>query len=193
MLTLQKLGNVMNAVVNRAINTSIRLVGFGGLVISLMFVMNLSAKQANDSLKGIKNFRAISEQLASSGMPNDTDLSKLKNEGFMHVISLIPGEFKDERATVESLHMSFEQIEVDWNQPKLRDFEKFVGLMKQYGNDKVLLHCRLNYRATAFAYLYQVTQKGVPRDQAMKTMHSVWHPEGVWLEFIESVLQHYQR
>jgi protein tyrosine phosphatase (PTP) superfamily phosphohydrolase (DUF442 family) len=180
----------MKALLNKVIASMIKI---GALALSLMIAMNLSAQETNDSLQEIKNFRVFTEQLASSGMPIDNDFTMIKHAGFKHVVNLIPGDFSAEKQVVESMQMSFAQIEVNWEQPKLQDFQTFVSLMQDYGDDKVLVHCKLNYRASAFAYLYQVTQQGIPQDQAMKTMHSVWQPEGVWLEFIESVLQHYQR
>jgi len=90
------------------------------------------------------------------------------------------------------LEMSFEQIEVDWHEPKLSDFQTFVKLMNKYKQDKVLVHCRLNYRASAFAYLYQTTQLGMDEAIAKPQLLSVWQPEGVWLEYIEMIQQHYQ-
>jgi len=64
--------------------------------------------------------------------------------------------------------------------------------MKKYQGDKVLVHCQLNYRASAFAYLYQVTQLKIDKQEAFKMMATVWEPEGDWAEFIETVEAHYQ-
>ena len=75
---------------------------------------------------------------------------------------------------------------------KLADFQKFVELMSKYQQDKVLVHCRLNYRASAFAYLYQTIQLGIDEAIAKRQMLSVWQPEGIWLDYINSVQQHYQ-
>lgn len=144
------------------------------------------------SLDHIKNFRALSPIFASAGMPNLTDLALLKQSNYQHIINLIPGDYSEEQQQITALEMSFEQISVDWHEPKLADFKQFVKLMKKYQQDKVLVHCRLNYRASAFAYLYQTTQLGIDEAIAKRQMYSVWKPEGTWLAYIEMIQQYYQ-
>jgi len=144
------------------------------------------------SLDDIKNFRALSPILASAGMPETTAFALLKQGNYQHVINLIPGDFSEEQQQLSTLGMSFDQIEVDWHEPKLSDFQRFVKLMNKYQQDKVLVHCRLNYRASAFAYLYQTTQLGMDEAIAKRQLLSVWQPEGTWLAYIEMIQQHYQ-
>jgi len=153
---------------------------------------NKSSSRETMSLVHIKNFRALSPIFASAGMPESTDLALLKQNDYQHIINLIPGDFSKEQQHISELEMSFEQIEVDWHEPKLSDFQTFVKLMSKYKQDKVLVHCRLNYRASAFAYLYQTTQLGMDEEIAKPQLLSVWQPEGVWLEYIEMIQQHYQ-
>jgi len=144
------------------------------------------------SLNDIKNFRALSPIFASAGMPESTAFALLKQGNYQHVINLIPGDFSEEQQQLSTLGMSFEQIEVDWHEPKLSDFQTFVKLMNKHQQDKVLVHCRLNYRASAFAYLYQTTQLGMDEAIAKRQLLSVWQPEGTWLAYIEMIQQHYQ-
>jgi protein tyrosine phosphatase (PTP) superfamily phosphohydrolase (DUF442 family) len=151
-----------------------------------------SALLDEDKLSKMKNFRQLSTTFASAGMPESSELTTLKQQGYQHIINLIPGDFSDEQQQVNALDISFEQIAVDWQQPALADFERFVELMAEYQQDKVLVHCRLNYRASAFAYLYQTTQLGMDETIAKDQMHSVWQPEGVWLDYISQVQQHYR-
>lgn len=87
--------------------------------------------------------------------------------------------------------MSFDQIAVNWNEPTLADFKHFVRLMNTYKSDKVLVHCRLNYRASAFAYLYQTTQLGLDESIAQSQMQAIWEPDGTWLKFIKEVQKNY--
>jgi len=165
--------------------------------ILLSFTQYSNASENNKSvtkespLTQIKNFRLLSPIFASSGMPTSEEFSLVQQQGYQHIINLIPGDFNDEQQQIIALEMSFEQIAVDWHNPTLADFKRFVGLMKTYQQDKVLLHCRLNYRASAFAYLYQTTQRGVDESIAKQEMLSVWQPEGVWLDFIKRVQEHY--
>ena len=163
------------------------------LILSLAFVSNsLAAEVSNKGFESIKNYHFVSEQLASSGMLELETYDKIKGYGFKHVINLIPGMQLKERKRVESLDMSYEQIPVDWHNPTLADFEKFVELMKAYGEDKVYVHCQLNWRASTFVYLYRVTQLGVAKADAEKDLLAIWEPEDNWQKFINTTLKAYQ-
>jgi len=139
----------------------------------------------------IKNFKFVSQNLASSGMLELDDYQLIQDYGFKHVINLIPGMQLKERKRVESLGLSYEQIPVDWHEPKLEDFKQFVAYMKSYGDEKVYIHCQLNWRASTFVYLYRVTQLGVSKETAKADLLAIWTPEPTWQTFIEQVFQAY--
>jgi protein tyrosine phosphatase (PTP) superfamily phosphohydrolase (DUF442 family) len=163
-----------------------------------MFLVSLSALSierpvnTQSELHTIKNFSQISERLASSGMPTKNQLSLIKNNGYKHIISLLPDNQKEERSQVNAINLTYNQIPVAWGAPKLKDFKKFVSLMDKYGQNKVLVHCALNYRASAFSYLYQVTQSHENQETAKKTLQTIWTPDGTWLDFMNMVKEHYQ-
>ena len=148
---------------------------------------------ANDKVEEITNYQVLNDSFASSGLPDDKQLTALKAAGFKKVINLIPGDYSAEKTQLEKLGIGFEQIEVIWKEPTLEDFKQFVAIMQSSRDEKVLLHCKLNYRASAFAFLYEVTQLGVDKDTAYKKMTNIWTPEGTWAEFIDEVLAHYSK
>ena len=163
------------------------------LLLLMTFSLFNSINAQPVTLEKIKNFNQVTDSLASAGMPSTSELTLLNKEGYQHLITLLPGNHQDEEAIVKALGMSFEQIEVDWGKPKLKDFERFVELMKKYKTDKSIVHCYMNYRASAFAYLYQVTQQGVSEEKAQEIMFAIWQPEDTWLNFINEVKAHYQK
>lgn len=152
------------------------------------FIFNASASKLDDSLAKITNFHFVSNELASSGLLALDDYQHIKQYGFKHVINLIPGDQTEERKTVETMGLSYEQIQVDWSEPTLQDFEDFVQLMKSYKEDKIYIHCEANYRASTFVYLYRVTQLGINQEIAKKDLVKIWQPSETWQEFIEKVL-----
>jgi len=93
---------------------------------------------------------------------------------------------------VQSLGLSYQQIAVDWGNPTAENFERFVELMQSYGNDKVYVHCEMNMRASAFVYLYRVTQLEADLEEAKKDMLAIWTPQGTWQTFIDDVLKTHQ-
>ncbi|MGV6851874.1 MAG: protein tyrosine phosphatase family protein, partial [bacterium] len=120
-------------------------------------VLSVDAEPVSDRLLQINNFHFVSEQLASSGQLKLLEYDAITDYGFKHVINLVPGEQQAEREKAISLGLTYEQIEVDWSEPTLDDFERFKHLMHKYGQDKVYVHCELNYRASTFVYLYRIT------------------------------------
>jgi protein tyrosine phosphatase (PTP) superfamily phosphohydrolase (DUF442 family) len=150
------------------------------------------AGSQDQDFESINNYHFVSENLASSGMLELEEYQKIKAYGFQHVVNLIPGNQIKERKVVESMGMSYEQIPVDWGNPTLADFEAFVDLMNSYGDDKVYVHCELNWRASSFVYLYRVTQLGISSDEAMKDLTEIWQPKDGWQEFIDDTLAAYQ-
>jgi protein tyrosine phosphatase (PTP) superfamily phosphohydrolase (DUF442 family) len=158
----------------------------------LISLFKLSVNAAEATFDKIKNFHFVSEQLASAGMLDLAEYSNIKQYGFKHVINLIPGNQIKERKHVESLGLSYAQIAVDWDNPKPEDFEEFAKLMQNYANDKVFVHCQLNWRASTFVYLYRVTHLGVAQETAKKDLLAIWTPEPTWQQFIDSTLKAYQ-
>jgi len=157
-------------------------------------VLSVCSNEANivTQLQDIKNFSKISDHLASSGMPSENELSTIKKSGYKHVISLLPGDQNEERHQISAIKLTFDQIPVAWGSPKIEDFEEFVSLMDKYGKDKVLVHCAMNYRASAFSYLYQVIKHPESQGDAEKKLQTIWQPHGVWLDFISRVKKRYE-
>lgn len=178
------------------------------LVIFATLTLQTFANNSASALSDIKNFRVNSPTLASAGMPEEAQFSVLKQQGFTHIINLIPGKFSAEEELTKTLGIDFKQIPIVWHQPTIEDFKVFVTTMNKYTahtnskannktdsvnkQPKVLVHCQLNYRASAFVYLYQVTQLGMDPEQAQQQLHTVWQPEGIWQHFIEEVIKHYK-
>ena len=161
-------------------------------VITFLFLfVHFNAASKSEPIENIKNFSLLSPALASAGMPSDGEFTLVQQSGYKHIINLIPGDFSREKIKVNALDMTFDQIEVDWNEPTLDDFKHFVRLMNTYKQEKVLVHCRLNYRASVFAYLYQTTQLGLDETTAQSKMHAIWAPDGTWLNFINEVQKNY--
>jgi len=159
----------------------------------LVLVTGITIASSRDKgFETIKNYHSVSENLASSGMLDLEEYQKIKAYGFEHVVNLIPGNQIKEQKHVESLGMTYAQIPVDWGNPKLSDFETFVSLMKSYSDDKVYVHCELNWRASSFVYLYRITQLGVSIDEAVKDLSAIWNPKDGWQEFMDATIAAYQ-
>ena len=85
--------------------------------------------------------------------------------------------------------MDYVQIPVVWASPTIADYESFAAVMQRDPEKKTLLHCQVNFRASAFAFLYRVLDEGVPLAVAKADMNSVWEPNDTWRQLIFDVLE----
>jgi protein tyrosine phosphatase (PTP) superfamily phosphohydrolase (DUF442 family) len=159
--------------------------------------MGLSSQQLAFAKEDkIINFINYSKYFSSAGQPTKQQLQQIKEQGYERVIYIaFTGNhtaLKDEDEIVNSLKMSYLHIPVDFNDPRVEDFEAFNTAMKANPEMKTLLHCQVNYRASTFSFLYRVISKSVPMSQAKQDLDKVWEPNKVWFNFIKTVLGQYK-
>ena len=139
----------------------------------------------------IRNFLPLSERLFTGGMPKAEQLRDAAVQGVQVVINLalhdIPTALPEEEKLVSSLGMTYINIPVIWNNPTRENLKEFLDAMEAHSEEKVLVHCEANYRATAFPALYRILRLGWKREDALDVMHHIWNEEKypVWKKFIE--------
>ena len=139
----------------------------------------------------IRNFLPLSERLFTGGMPKAEQLRDAAVQGVQVVINLalhdIPTALPEEEKLVSSLGMTYINIPVIWNNPTRENLNEFLDAMEAHSEEKVLVHCEANYRATAFPALYRILRLRWKREDALDVMHHIWNEEKypVWKKFIE--------
>jgi protein tyrosine phosphatase (PTP) superfamily phosphohydrolase (DUF442 family) len=140
----------------------------------------------------IFNFLALSETLITAGQPTEQQLATVQAGGYQTVINLALSSahnaLANERSTVESLGMRYVHLPVEFDQPTAADFDRFCALMKENGDQHLLVHCAANFRVSAFMYLYRCIYLGWGADEAIIDMHKIWTPNTVWQQFIKKIL-----
>jgi protein tyrosine phosphatase (PTP) superfamily phosphohydrolase (DUF442 family) len=145
-------------------------------------------------LEEIYNFLPLTENLLSSGMPTAEQMADVSNAGVRLVINLTPFDpernLLNEDGLVNSLGMEYANIPVEWDSPTRQNLESFMNAMDAHRQDKVLVHCQANFRATGFITLYRILRLGWKREEAFMDLRRVWNPEEypVWQKFIEDNL-----
>jgi protein tyrosine phosphatase (PTP) superfamily phosphohydrolase (DUF442 family) len=146
-------------------------------------------------LEDIYNFLALSENLFTGGMPKKEQLADAAQRGVDLVINLAPHTVLDalsnEAELVTSLGMQYINIPVIWTTPTRDGLERFMDIMDENKDKKILVHCQANFRATAFMTLYRILRQGWNADDAMEGMHKIWDTEDypIWKMFIEENLK----
>jgi len=152
-----------------------------------------SVPAAAQDLDAISNFRSYSPVYSSSGQPNEAQLAELKKSGFERIIYLAFSDqdsaLAGEDRIVKSLGMEYLHIPVEFAAPSRSDFYLFAAAMMQAPKKKTLLHCQVNFRASAFSLLYRIIYLDVPIAEAKEDMNSVWAPNETWTRLIFDVLE----
>ena len=143
----------------------------------------------------IYNFLGLSDTLFTAGMPTANQLTDAARQGVQIVINLAPHSVQDalagEAELVDSLGMQYINIPVIWNTPTRDGLDRFMGVMDENKDRKILVHCQANFRATAFVAMYRILRLGWEPDDAMAGMHRIWDEEDypIWKMFIEDTLR----
>lgn len=142
-------------------------------------------------LTDIYNYVPIADTLATAGQPTAAQFAELAQAGFEVVVNLAmptsTNALPDERSVVEAQGMTYCPIPVVWEQPTLADFQQFQSVLADYAEQKVLVHCAMNMRVSAFVYLHRRLQ-GLPAAAAAADLTRIWQPNETWQQFIETVL-----
>ena len=159
----------------------------------LLLFLLLSAGSRAQSLDQVVNFLQYSDHFASAGQPTAEQLELIRDSGFERIIyiafSTDRNALANEDKLVKDLGMEYVQIPVVWAEPTPADYESFAAVMARDVNKKTLLHCQVNMRASAFAFLYRVLEEGVPMAEAKAAMNAIWEPNDTWRQLIFDVLE----
>jgi len=163
------------------------------LVLLLPFATTACAQTAAPDATIGANYVAATERLHTAGQPSAATLASLGEQGFQLVVNLAPpssqGAVPEEGKLIAEDGPTYVNIPVNWQKPTYEDFELFSAVMNGARDRKVLVHCQLNMRASAFTFLYRVVHEGVPPDEAMKALSAVWIPRDQWATFTADVLK----
>lgn len=158
-----------------------------------MIALLLAAAVVHADTAKIVNFRQYSGTFASAGQPTEQQLGQLAKEGYQRIFYLAFSDHKNslvgEDRIVKSLGMTYLHLPVDWDAPRRSDFELYAAAMQLAPEQRTLLHCQVNFRASAFAMLYRVLYEEVPLATAKADMNSVWTPDATWTRFILETLK----
>ncbi|HEY8084701.1 MAG TPA: protein tyrosine phosphatase family protein [Methylophilaceae bacterium] len=188
--------SVKETAINTAIESNIDFEQAGGEY----FSHRLPHSAVNeDTLSGIYHYRAVDDQLATSGQPTEAQLESIAAAGYTTVINLALHDdprysLPDEPATLHALGVAYEHIPVAFSAPTEFDLQAFFTAMKEHADEKIWIHCAANMRVSVFLGLYRVIERGWEQEKAFALMHDLWKPDRVWWSFIvDMLLKHRSR
>lgn len=144
---------------------------------------------ADARVETIINYYELAGGLVSSGQPTPEEFAAIRAAGYQVIINLVPADAQmalaDEAQAVANLGLEYIHIPVIWDSPQAHDLDLFVEAMEKNRGKKVFVHCEVNYRASAFLYLYRRNVLGIDQKQARQDLQWIWAPNATWKKFIQ--------
>ncbi len=125
--------------------------------------------------------------IASSGQPSREQLSSIAS-AYDAVVNLAMPHHElaiaDEGCIVSASGARYMHLPIPFDNPAKEDAKIFCHFMRALRGKKVWVHCILNYRASAFLYLYFTRVEGLSEEQARSPIFDTWQPDTVWQQFL---------
>lgn len=141
-------------------------------------------------LVNILNYRHITENIASSGQPNEAEFAAIADAGYDVIINLAMPDSENvipsEGHLVTANNMIYIHIPVPFDAPELFHLHSFIKIMESFSDKKVWVHCVKNYRASAFLYHYLHKSQNLSISEAQKAILTSWEPNEIWQRFMKS-------
>ncbi|MBD9363049.1 protein tyrosine phosphatase family protein [Methylomonas sp. EbB] len=139
-----------------------------------------------------ENVYQVFDWLWCSAQLTEADIAKLSELGIEALINLAPptasNALPGEAELVAGQGITYIQIPVAWEQPRLSQLEQFFAVLKAFEGHKVWVHCAKNKRASAFIYFYRRLCLAEEEVIATYPMNEIWTPNSIWQTFIGNVL-----
>lgn len=139
-------------------------------------------------IREITNRLQPSPSIASSGQPLAGQFGAIAAADYDVVINLAmpdsDGAIPDEGRIVTACGMSYVHIPVPFEAPGGDHLRRFLGVMTAFRDDRRWVHCVVNYRASAFLYLYWRRVLKATPEQARAVLLPSWEPDDVWRAFM---------
>jgi len=166
------------------------------LALNILMGTHLSAQQPAD-ISHFKNYVKANDQLHTCGKIDEEALAVVAARGIKTVISLnteSPSKVILMKQRAKALDIQYVHVPVSWKAPSLESLKLFFKVMDQHPGAEVLVHCRLNWRASAFVYLYRTLRLKEDEALAKAALHQVWKPERykTWERFMQTAKNYFE-
>lgn len=139
--------------------------------------------------KDILNYIPLSDRIATSGQPEEGQFKHIRAAGYQVVINLAMPDSNNavpvEGNRVTAHKMNYVHIPVPFEAPNQQHLQQFFAVMQAFKDKKVWVHCVMNYRVSAFMYLYLRQVERLSEQEAQQALHPSWQPNDVWRSFME--------
>lgn len=135
-------------------------------------------------MEQILNYIKVNNKISTSGQPSAEEFNQIKEQGFEVVINLAlhnaSNAIQEEDKVVTNLGMSYFHIPVNFENPRREEALLFLKTMQALSDNKIWVHCAMNYRVTAFMYTYHKHILNTPFEDINLSIFEQWSPSLSW-------------
>jgi protein tyrosine phosphatase (PTP) superfamily phosphohydrolase (DUF442 family) len=143
-------------------------------------------------ITSIDNFFALPPRFATAGQPTRAQYPSIATAGYTVVINLActdsPNALSDEAEIAVNLGLEYFNIPVDFKAPTLTDLQRFAEIVSARIDRQIFIHCAANKRVSVFMYLYRHIYEAVPESIARADLNTIWEPNAIWQQFIDTAV-----
>ena len=139
-------------------------------------------------MDSIRNFVQLTPNIGSAGQPRADQFQLIADHGYRHVINLGLSNHSDavidEDSRLSALGLNYHHIPVPFDNPRPEQLRQFCRIMDLLREEKVFVHCIMNYRASAFLYQYLTKLAGYDEASARSPVMDSWTLPSAWQELM---------
>ncbi|MEQ5836015.1 protein tyrosine phosphatase family protein [Marinobacter sp. NFXS9] len=136
----------------------------------------------------IFNFVPLTEHFGTAGQPTPEQFALIARHGYTTVINLAmpdhPRALTNEGELVTREGMSYLHLPVPFDAPQPSHVRRFCRLLQALRVDdpeqKIFIHCIMNYRVSAFMCHYLHLVEGHDAEAARSPLFGQWQPNATW-------------
>ena len=141
----------------------------------------------------IINYIQINDNIATSGQPTKKQFKQIAQEGYEIVINLAvchsEGRIEEEDKVVTDLGMNYIHIPVEFEEPTEKNLLDFIEILDLLSHKKIWVHCIMNYRVSAFMYVFHKYVLRTPFDEIDLSVLEEWGPSQQWQDIMKTQIQ----
>lgn len=142
-------------------------------------------------MNDIINFIKINDNISTSGQPTKKQFEKIAKAGFDVVLNLAvansEGKIENEDDIVTTLGMNYIHIPVEFLEPTHKNLQDFIDILSSLSAKRVWVHCIMNYRVSAFMYVYHKYVLRTPFNNINLEVFEEWSPDEKWQKIMKTV------
>lgn len=143
-------------------------------------------------MQEIINYIKINDNISSSGQPTKEQFEEIAKDNYEIIINLSAhnseNKLENEDEILSKLGLIYIHLPVDFLSPTKKNLKDFIDILSFFSEKKVWVHCIMNYRVSAFMYVYHKYILKTPFENINLEVFEKWSPDEKWQEIMKTSL-----